>query len=331
MVLEVLVSRSCVFFVFCTLFFNAKASHSNELLVSMEAGKCDPGISTQLYERALRGGVLDQLAFAQATYRNLCGVVEETKQDTFVWYRKSAEQGNAVAQVALARHIFTDMPRKYWSEAFDWYQRAADQGNADAKFGLAQMYGRRYNPTSDIRKNDELALNLYREAAAEGHERSILLLALIHQKGSHGVKKDDATAAYWFHKLADIGNSFAQLQLGRIYLEGSGVAQNPKAARGWYEKSAGQGDRYAQFKLAIMLRDGVGGRRDGKKAVRLLQMAAEADESNAQFELGKIYLYGLNGVRKDLEKAEYWLNRSAKRWHPLAKQELERLDGQSTQ
>lgn len=246
---------------------HVSANQSNDLLVAMEAGRCDPE-AAQLHKMALIGDALGQLAFGQAASKNLCGVVEMGKESSFYWYRKSAEQGNDIAQVALGKYLSTSWASEDEEESFIWYQRAADQGNADAKFGLAQLYGRG-SYSKKIPRDDELALKLYREAAAQDHKMSYLVLSQVYEDGSNGVEKDEKVAAYWYRKAADNGSAFAQWQLAQILQKGRGVDQNDVEARLWYGKSADQGNLFAQTSLAKMHRDGIGGPRDEKLALKL--------------------------------------------------------------
>jgi TPR repeat protein len=273
---------------------NVWANKSENLLAAMESGKCNPE-AVMLHDMALTGDAVSQLAFANAADKNLCGVVEMWWEYSFDWYRKSAEQGNAAAQAALAKHLATHWNRENETEALVWYQRAADQGNADAKFGLAQMYGRGKTKSDNLRKNDKLAMKLYKEAAAEGHEMSWYVLSYIYEIGSNGEAKNEAVAAYWNRKAAEKGSSSAQWRLARMYEEGRGVDQS-----------------------------GRGGPRDEKLALQLFHQAAEAGDSNAQFELGMIYAKGLIGMARNEEKSMYWLKESASSWNPLAIKELER-------
>lgn len=302
---------------------DAWANQSEDLLAAMESGKCNPE-AVLLHDLALTGDAVSQLAFANAADKDLCGVVEMWWEFSFDWYRKSAEQGNAAAQAALAKHLATHWNRENETEALVWYQRAADQGNADAKFGLAQMYGRGKTKSNNLRKDDKLAIKLYKEAAAAGHEMSWFILSHIYEAGSNGEEKDEVVAAYWCRKSADKGSPSAQWRLASMYEEGRGVDQDYAEARRWYEKAAAQNHSYSQTNLAKMYRSGRGGLRDEKLTLQLFHQAAEAGESDAQFELGMIYAKGLIGMARNEEKSLYWLNKSASSWNPLAIKELER-------
>lgn len=52
--------------------------------------------------------------------------------------------------------------------------------------------------------------------------------------------------------LAQQGNTMAQNNLGVMYKNGQGVAQNDKQAVAWYQKAANQGHALAQHNLGVM-------------------------------------------------------------------------------
>ena len=59
------------------------------------------------------------------------------------WYRKSAEQGAAAAQVDLgiSYNAGVGVPQNY-VEAVAWYRRSAEQGLASAQFDIGERYER---------------------------------------------------------------------------------------------------------------------------------------------------------------------------------------------
>ena len=87
-------------------------------------------------------------------------------------------------------------------------------------------------------------------------------------------KGDFATALRLWTPLAEQGNTFAQSNLGTMYLNGNGVAQDYKTAVKWYT------------------------------------LAAEQGYASAQFVLGKLYAQG-QGVAQDFVKAHMWSNIAA--------------------
>ena len=57
-----------------------------------------------------------------------------------IWYRRAADQGEAIAQVNLGEMYETGRGvTKDFAQAANWYRRAADKGDADAQYHLGQM------------------------------------------------------------------------------------------------------------------------------------------------------------------------------------------------
>ena len=63
------------------------------------------------------------------------------------------------------------------------------------------------------------------------------------------VAKDASKAVEWFTQAAEIGNSYAQYMLGKLYLEGKDVSKAEEAAVYWLSESASQKNDYAQHLL----------------------------------------------------------------------------------
>ena len=109
------------------------------------------------------------------------------------WYRKAAEQGNAIAQFHLGfmYDFGRGVPQDY-AAAVSWYRKAAEQGNADAQLHLGVMYDKG---------------------------------SFMYDKGK-GVPQDDAAAVSWYRRAAEQGDAHGQLALGVMYFRGTGVPQD---------------------------------------------------------------------------------------------------------
>jgi uncharacterized protein len=75
------------------------------------------------------------------------------------WYRKSADQGQAIAQSELGvLYARGQGVNKDLTEAAKWWRKAADQGSAEAKENLATLAGRIPSPAqSDVSAADPMA------------------------------------------------------------------------------------------------------------------------------------------------------------------------------
>ena len=77
---------------------------------------------------------------------------------------------------------------------------------------------------------------------------------------------DDKTAFSVFKKQADQGNAMAQVMLGAMYGDGTGVPKDEQQAVFWYRKAADQGDAVAQYNLGVMYANGTGVPKDEQHA-----------------------------------------------------------------
>lgn len=80
-------------------------------------------------------------------------------------------------------------------------------------------------------------------------------------------------AAAWYRKAAEQGDADAQYNLGNLYAQGQGVAQDDAQAVAWYRKAANQGYAKAQSNLGVMYAEGRGVARDDVEAYRWFSIA----------------------------------------------------------
>lgn len=94
---------------------------------------------------------------------------------------------------------------------------------------------------------------------------------------------DPAAARRWFRQSADLGNQFAQYQLGKLLLCGDGVAKDTAGAVRWLTESAWQGNQYAQYALGMLYLMGKDIPQDRESAVRWFTLAAEQGNEYARY------------------------------------------------
>jgi len=231
-----------------------------------------------------------------------------------------------------------ELGRKYISEldykaAAKCFLAAASRGNADAQYSLGRLYEDGHGVGQDYGE----ALGWYRSAAGQGHSEALKRL----------------------RSAAGRGNAAAQVSLGMLCENGSGVAKDLSEALDWYRKAAEQGDKDglgrleqyagagnssdAQKKLGRLYETGHGVRQNCKESVKwyskaagqgdsealnkLEQLAGRGNSPDAQYALGQMYEAG-HGVSEDLEVAVSWYGRAAGQGHPEALKALERVAGQ---
>lgn len=140
-------------------------------------------------------------------------------------------------------------------------------------------------------------------------------------------QKDYATAFRELTPLAGQGNPDAQVILGKMYLKGQGVLNDPEQAIQWFKASGAQGNAEAQLFLgSIYLLP----HKDIAQGVRWLRLAAEQGNQDAQLLLGRTYIEGVQELPRDPAQAEMWLWLAAKDNLPFYKGELVSAEKQMT-
>lgn len=154
----------------------------------------------------------------------------------------AAAQGDALARWKLGRmYAEGDGVAPDEARAFAYFSRIADE-NADespdspnagvvaSAFVALGQYTLDGIPGSNVHADPERARDLFHYAASYfGDARAQFSLGRLYLDGS-GVARDERQAARWFHLAAEKGHASAQALLGQMLLEGRGV---PRAqARG---------------------------------------------------------------------------------------------------
>lgn len=149
--------------------------------------------------------------------------------DAVNWYRKAAEMGHAPAQVRLAELLDYSEQNE---AAASWFRQAAEQGEPEGMFGLARMYAAGEGVSKDLAR----AVELYQQAADNGHTRSLIVLATAYEEGGLGLDADPATALALWQQGADRGDPGPTTRLARAYRNGElGLAPDPAKAKALVE------------------------------------------------------------------------------------------------
>jgi TPR repeat protein len=118
---------------------------------------------------------------------------------------------------------------------------------------------------------------------------------------------------------ASRGNLEAQYRLGKMYLDGIGVAPDRTQAMELFKSGAAA--RYSPAENAIGYLYETQDPPNYREAVRWYRKSAEDGYAIAQYNLGLLYQYGW-GVRKNRKKAEKWFQKSADQGLPEAQEKL---------
>jgi hypothetical protein len=167
------------------------------------------------------------------------------------------------------------------------------------------------------------AVALWHQAAEQGSAPAQLNLGKMYREGE-GVAQDFKQAVFWTRKAAEQGLAPAQFNLGLLYFHGQGVPQDFQQVVLWIRKAAEQGETDAQLNLGVMYDRGQGVPQDFRQAIFWFRIAADQGNALAQFNLGVMYHEG-KGVPQDFEQAEYWTRKAAEQGDAPAQFNLGRM------
>ena len=140
---------------------------------------------------------------------------------------------------------------------------------------------------------------------------------------------DFGSALREFATAADQGNPEAQVDLGKMYMQGRGTSKDIAQAIHWYHAAAAQGNSEGQFFLGGLYLMGGPISKDVPQGLKWLSLAAEQGLPDAEVLLGITYLKGQD-VPRDLIQADVFLRRAAAHGDPLAPRMLHSAEKQMT-
>jgi TPR repeat protein len=152
---------------------------------------------------------------------------------------------------------------------------------------------------------------VFQTGAVRGNAASMTNLGLLYANGQ-GVAQDYVKARQWYEKAADKGNADAMTNLGALYDNGQGVAQDYVKAREWLEKAADKGNTGAMNGLGVLYDKGHGVAQDYVKAREWFEKAAAKGNAIAGYNLGWLYHNGF-GVAQDYVNAREWYEKAAEK------------------
>ena len=126
-----------------------------------------------------------------------------------------------------------------------------------------------------------------------------------------------ATAMRAWIKMANEGIPEAQNNIGHLYEEGFGVAQDYPKAMSWYKEAADQGLAEAQHNVGMLYFEGYGVKKNYREAVKWFKLATAQKLPDAQYMLALAYHQG-HGVTMNYKFAKVWYLESAKQGYANA-------------
>src|SRR5262245_60636211 len=145
------------------------------------------------------------------------------------------------------------------------------------------------------------ARELFEKAAAKDDAAAIANLGVLFEQGQ-GVAQDYAKAREFYQKAAELGDASALANIGLLYRDGLGVTQDYVKALGWFEKAAAKGNAAGMVNLGLLYQVGLGVPQDDTKAREWFEKAAAKGDAAGMVNLGLLYQVG-RGVPQDYTKA----------------------------
>jgi uncharacterized protein len=157
-----------------------------------------------------------------------------------------------------------------------------------------------------------------RAATLEAHQQRLeRLQRMSYQELRRLLTGDPVEAALWVRSAAEYGVPAAQLRLGRMLLEGNGVARDERGAFLWFVRAADRGDAEAMNMAGRCYENGWGVVVDLKNAVAHYRSSAEAGHDWGEYNFGNMLFDG-RGISQDLHQALQWYLRAACKGHGRA-------------
>ena len=199
------------------------------------------------------------------------------------------------------------------------YLRAAADNGS---VGAFYYLGWHYESGTFVRKDILKAMGWYRKAAEKGDDWAQVNLGKIYLDGERGVKKDYAKAVSLFREAVRKDDELAFFNLGLCYDFGKGVRQSDALACKYYTEAAKRGHVAAMCNLGATLANCEGSQ---KEAVMWTRRAALRGDSKAQHNLGDWYASGECGLKVNRRLAMKWLAKSAEQGNKAASKTLAKL------
>jgi hypothetical protein len=157
-----------------------------------------------------------------------------------------------------------------------------------------------------------------RAAAMEENQQRLERLSKMSYGSLHALLADDPVeAAAWVRCAAECGVAAAQLRLGRMLLNGTGMDPDGRAAFGWFARAADRGDAEALNMVGRCRENGWGVPVDLECAAASYRASAEGGHDWGQYNLGNLLFDG-RGVAPDRPQALRWFLQAASQGHGRA-------------
>jgi len=276
------------------------------------------------------------------------------------WFIKAYTQGLTEAKEALYKALYNySLGSEFYGDINPYFGKFVGDATHlelledyvnESNINAQRFLGFRYARGDVVEQDLSKAVNCYEKVVEQRGDVYNLpfVIGRCYTEGK-GVNIDYSKAVYWFEKGVEHGWMSSLLALGNCYKTG-GVGLNKDISKAvyWYirsaesyledstkecitgdvakeahrifkinKRAAKRGDTNAIAQLATCYKCGIGVKKNLNKAEYWYEKAAMLGDVNTQYELGERYRTGKN-LRKDISKADYWNDKAAVRGHMKA-------------
>lgn len=155
---------------------------------------------------------------------------------------KSTEKEETIFDSPVSEQTRKDYKSEFYKTYSSELESEAKNGNAAAEYALACCY----DEGMGIKENIQLAIYWFEKAGNHGYLDAMVRLGFIYL-GTAELYSKYANAnkcILWYTKAAELGDDYACFELGRFYKEGKIVKKDIATAKYWFDKVITHGGNY---------------------------------------------------------------------------------------
>ena len=232
------------------------------------------GSIENLISLAKNGNAIAQEALGTAYSEGVKNFVEKDVEKAIGWLNSAVENGCVNPAICTKLGELLDLTGKlqYKGKAYEMYRRAAEMGSTEAQINLAEMY--RIGIDGVVNEDIKEAFEWYKKAtdeaadfnadegeidrllkgtlnAMKGNEARLEALKRLYLNYLDGVcpegRPQPTKGVHYMTRAAELGDTEAQLKLGKICLNGScEQIKDFKKAKRWLSKASASGNAVAK-------------------------------------------------------------------------------------
>lgn len=249
--------------------------------------------------------------------------VEQNYFSSFKAFELAAKNGYAHANYYIGNQYYYGLGfEQDFEKALHYYSKASSQGDSYATYKIGKMYLNGEGTETNLKQAEHFFNKATNNVVLANYD-----LAKLYEENPTVFPDVSKEYIYSLYSVAlkglieqeteDIHDSFTEIRIANMYLNGKGTEVNIPEAVKWFEKAAKLENPNASYQLGCIYSSDKSGVKDLEKSYKNYALAlkgyekAETENSNAtaEYRIGMMYLNGL-GVDKDIKKALSWLNKA---------------------